>query len=58
MNPARWNPAVSTPPWYIGLLVAAGLIAGDVAHFLAKCIAIAAESLVKLVAIASVEVWP
>ena len=31
MNPARWNPAVSTPPWYIGLLVAAGLIAGEVA---------------------------
>ena len=30
MNPARWNPAVSTPPWYIGLLVAAGLIAGEV----------------------------
>ena len=31
MNPARWNPAVSTPPWYVGLLVAAGLIAGEVA---------------------------
>lgn len=30
MNPARWNPAVSTPPWYIGLLVAAGLIAAEV----------------------------
>ena len=31
MNPARWNPAVSTPPWYVGLLVAAGLIAAEVA---------------------------
>ncbi|WP_418001652.1 histidine kinase [Mycobacterium sp. PDNC021] len=30
MNPARWNPAVSTPPWYVGLLVAAGLIAAEV----------------------------
>ncbi|CAM5283825.1 hypothetical protein MAUB1S_04712 [Mycolicibacterium aubagnense] len=31
MNPARWNPAVSTPPWYVGLLVAAGLITAEVA---------------------------
>jgi signal transduction histidine kinase len=30
MNPARWNPAVSTPPWYVGLLVATGLIAAEV----------------------------
>ncbi|SHU19626.1 histidine kinase,GAF domain-containing protein [Mycobacteroides abscessus subsp. abscessus] len=30
MNPARWNPAVSTPPWYVGLLVSAGLIAAEV----------------------------
>ena len=30
MDPARWNPAVSTPPWYVGLLVAAGLIAAEV----------------------------
>ncbi|MBN9633683.1 MAG: GAF domain-containing protein, partial [Actinobacteria bacterium] len=31
MNPARWSPAVSTPPWYVGLLVAAGLITAEVA---------------------------
>lgn len=31
MNPARWNPTASTPPWYVGLLVAAGLITAEVA---------------------------
>ncbi len=30
MNRARWNPAFSTPPWWAGLLVAAGLIAAEV----------------------------
>jgi signal transduction histidine kinase len=29
MHPARWNLGVSTPPWYVGVLVAAGLIIAE-----------------------------
>ncbi|MUL48743.1 sensor histidine kinase [Mycobacterium sp. CBMA293] len=31
MSPARWNPGISTPPWYVGIVVAAGLIAAEIA---------------------------